>query len=48
MGLSPYAIPKTECPPILDKQGWVNRNLFVPNYPNGATNINNIHSLLKM
>lgn len=36
MGLSPYGKPNPECPPILDEQGWVNRNLFIPNYPNGA------------
>ena len=35
MGLSPYGKPNPNLPPIV-RDGWVNRDLFMPNYPNGA------------
>ena len=35
MGLSPYGKPNPSLPPIV-RDGWVNRDMFMPNYPNGA------------
>ena len=35
MGLSPYGKPNSNLPPIV-RDGFVNRDLFMPNYPNGA------------
>ena len=36
MGLSPYGKPNDLIPPII-RDGWGNRDLFVPNYPNNST-----------
>tara|TARA_X000000368_G_scaffold294106_1_gene233978 strand:- start:71 stop:1939 length:1869 start_codon:yes stop_codon:yes gene_type:complete len=35
MGLSPYGKPNSDLPPLV-RDGWVNRDVFQPNYPNGA------------
>ena len=36
MGLSPYGKPNDLVPPII-RDGWGNRDLFVPNYPNNSS-----------
>ncbi len=36
MGLSPYGKPNDLIPPII-REGWGNRDMFVPNYPNNST-----------
>ena len=35
MGLSPYGKPNKDLPPFF-KDGWANRDVFVPDYPNGS------------
>lgn len=36
MGLSPYGRENENLPDFLNGNGWVTRELFLPNYPNGA------------
>ena len=36
MGLSPYGKPNDDIPDFFSDDGWVNRSLVTPNYPNGA------------
>ena len=36
MGLSPYGRENENLPDFLNSNGWVSRELFLPNYPNGA------------
>ena len=35
MGLSPYGEPNSDLPPFF-KDGWGNRDVFIPDYPNGS------------
>ena len=36
MGLSPYGEPNDSVPPLI-RDGWGNRDMFVPNYPNNSS-----------
>ena len=36
MGLSPYGEPNDSIPPLI-REGWGNRDMFVPNYPNNSS-----------
>jgi carbamoyltransferase len=46
MGLSPYGKENSELPELF-RDGWANREVFVPNYPNGAQININRHPILK-
>ena len=46
MGLAPYGKPNSSLPPFV-VDGYVNRNIIRPNYPNGAFLIPNKHAALK-
>jgi carbamoyltransferase len=49
MGLFPYGKPNDQIPPLFDKTGTYtssNRNLIVPNYPNGAFINENLYEFL--
>ena len=35
MGLSPYGKENPDLPPLI-RDGWVNRDVFIPDYPNGS------------
>lgn len=36
MGLAPYGKPNPEIPQLITDDGWVNREVIIPTYPNGA------------
>ena len=46
MGLSPYGEPNPEIPPMF-VNGFGNRNLFKPNYPNGAYVIEDRYKIIR-
>ena len=46
MGLSPYGQPNSEIPPMF-VNGFGNRNLFRPNYPNGAYVVEDRYKIIR-